>query len=157
MQNGSVARMKRPVFSSLAMISVAVSFVLGLAALARPSALVGSALFTITLGLLCTATSMGFVRDGKSRAFWVGFAAFGWPYFALAFPWSQADGVNPPLLLSGTLLLALPPFGEGFDRFTLYDLGYYLPVGQCLATIGFAFTGAILVRLVAGPVGQRSV
>ncbi len=66
------------------------------------------------------------------------------------------DEVNPPLLLSGMLLLALGPYGEGLDRFTLFDIGYFLPVGQCLATIAFALTGAMLVRFVASPVGQRS-
>jgi len=139
-------------FLIVAPISAALLLALVLAALVRPTALVGSTLFTITLALLCTATAMGFIRDGTRRLFWVGYAVFGWPYFALAFPWNQTDGVNPPHLLSATLLLALGPSGEGFDRFTLFDIGYYLPVGQCLATIAFALTGAMFVQFVASRV-----
>ncbi len=149
--------MNRAAFVMVTLICVVLVFALGLAALARPSALVGSTLFTITLSLLCTATSLAFFREGSRRKFWVGFAVFGWPYFGLAFPWSQTDGVNPPPLLSGTLLLAFPPYGEGFDRVTVFDLGYYLPVGQCLATIVFALSGGIFVTFASRRVGERSV
>lgn len=140
--------MKRVILFVGGLVCAAVMAALALAALVRPSALIASLLFTTTLGLLSTATALAFVRDRPRRAFWTGLAAFGWAYFSLGFPWAQNDGVNPPLLLPALLLLAVGPYGEGFDRFILFDIGYYLPVGQCLATAAFALGGAVLVRFI---------
>jgi hypothetical protein len=150
----SVPRMKRVIALVAKLFAVFVLCALVLAALVKPSALLASTLFTLTLGLLSLVTSLGFVRQGTTRMYWVGFAAFGWPYFVVAFPWGQHDGVNPPLLLPAILLLAIGPYGDGFDQFVLFDIGYYLPLGQCLATMAFASVGAMLIRFVAGRSGQ---
>jgi hypothetical protein len=119
----------------------------GIAALTKPSALWADALFTLTLGLLCTATSLSLTLRGLRRAFWIGFAVFGWPYFGFGVLWS---GLNPePTLLSRVLLAGLHPHGQAFGRFAESQEQYYMPVGQCLATIVFALVGATLVRFVA--------
>jgi hypothetical protein len=136
------------------LMAVVLIIAIGAAALTRPSALWGSALFTAALGLLCTATALALVRHPSRRAFWVGFAVFGWPYFALAFPWHQPNGINPPRLLSSTLLLGLPPHGEAIGRFVMVELQNYEPVGQSLATVVFALLGATLTWFLTARSGQ---
>lgn len=42
-------------------------------------------MFTMTLGLLLAAILAGVYRTGVNRAFWIGFAVFGWAYVMLAF------------------------------------------------------------------------
>lgn len=41
-------------------------------------------LFTLTLGMLLLALLAACYRAGSSRAFWAGFALFGWTYFAIS-------------------------------------------------------------------------
>ena len=60
---------------------------LGLAALRNASDIWAGATFLVTCGVLCLALVGIVCRTNESRAWWVGFALFGWGYLALAF-WS---------------------------------------------------------------------
>lgn len=42
-------------------------------------------MFTVTLGLLLAAVLAAVYRAGAHRAFWIGFALFGWAYILFAF------------------------------------------------------------------------
>jgi hypothetical protein len=63
-----------------------VIFVLGIgfAALRVSDDLWESSIFTLTLGMLLVSILLGVHRSGSKRAFWIGFALFGWGYLALA-------------------------------------------------------------------------
>ena len=65
------------------MTSIAI-LALGFAVLARFSFLWGSLLWSLTLAILASSVVAGFVRQGRSRCFWVSFALLGWGYWYLA-------------------------------------------------------------------------
>src|SRR5262249_876529 len=70
---------------------------LAVAALRNASDLWASLVFLATLGLLATALVGILQRRARARAFWQGFALFGWGYLVVAFgPWF-ADSVAPKL------------------------------------------------------------
>jgi hypothetical protein len=56
----------------------------GFAALREADDLWGSGLFSLTLGLLLAAVLLAVHRTGARRAFWLGFALFGWGYLSLS-------------------------------------------------------------------------
>lgn len=78
----------------------------GLAATVSQSDLAGSAAFTVFLGLLCLATAGAILRALPERAFWLGFALFGWTYWFCEF---DTDLPSPqPSVLSGFFFSGRP-------------------------------------------------
>ncbi len=81
------------------MIGIAVIGV-GIAALARPTKLLGMALPLLQLTLYLTAVIGLVFRRGSKRAYWIGFALFGWAYFllGLVLTWGNNNPfhMNPP-------------------------------------------------------------
>jgi hypothetical protein len=67
----------------------------GFAALKTPSIFWNSLFFSLTGGALVVAVLLAAYHEGKSRAFWLGFAVLGWGHFLLAF-W----GNEVPFLLT---------------------------------------------------------
>jgi hypothetical protein len=57
---------------------------IGLAALRESNGLWDSSNFSITLGMLLISILLAFHRTEKRRAFWLGFALFGWTYLELS-------------------------------------------------------------------------
>jgi hypothetical protein len=57
----------------------------GLAAAVSQSELAGSAAYTLFVGLVCLATAGAILRPLPQRAFWLGFAIFGWTYWMLEY------------------------------------------------------------------------
>ena len=55
----------------------------GFAALREADVLWDSGLFSLTLGLLLAAVLLAVHRTEARRAFWIGFALFGWGYLSL--------------------------------------------------------------------------
>ena len=76
------------------------------------------ALYTFTAFLLLTAVLAARFRRGYERAFWFGFAVFGWGFFLMGLgPWMNpfADSdepagntLNPNLLTTRVILFLLP-------------------------------------------------
>jgi hypothetical protein len=64
---------------------------MGLAGMVSASSLWTTAAATVTLALLLTAVLAARVLDGVDRAFWVGFAFFGWSYLILV-NWDWVGG-----------------------------------------------------------------
>ena len=69
----------------------------------------------MAIGVLLAAVVGASVAAGRRRAFWLGFAVFGWAYGVLAFgPWLR-DEIRPRLLTStaidvlGRALAPMPP------------------------------------------------
>jgi hypothetical protein len=151
----------------------------GIAALKNPSDWWSSGLFTFTLALFLIATVGAF--QGRNRAFWLGFALFGWGYMIASYePWSRFATTPPPLVTTGLLnrlypyLSKVPPNevfvsaeGAWTDSrnirvttsisasrvtFSRYDMDDFLQVGHFLASWLFAFIGGITAsRLFSKP------
>ncbi len=76
--------MKRIRFSVASLLGIIFVFGVGFAALRQSSELWESGVFTLTISVLLISILLGIHRAGKRRAFWLGFALFGWIYLALA-------------------------------------------------------------------------
>ncbi len=72
----------------------------GFAALRESSDLWESGIFTLTLGVLLTSILLAIHRHEKRRAFWIGFAVFGWIYLALALMPSTESRLLPTKALA---------------------------------------------------------
>jgi hypothetical protein len=57
----------------------------GIVALLNATATIAATAIAIVLVLLGAAVLLAIYRDGQARAFWIGFAFFGWLYMALCF------------------------------------------------------------------------
>jgi hypothetical protein len=90
-------------FSLLTLFGLVTIVALGCAALRSPSELWASSLFTFTIVVLLAAILRAILRRGPARAFWIGFALFGWGYLLLIFgPWFGRCPA-PPLLSTEAL------------------------------------------------------
>ena len=92
-------------FSLLSFIAVLTLLALGLGAMASQSRLATSAAFTVFLVLLGIATAGAVLASGPRRAFWVGFAAFGWIYWFVEFDAGRGATTGPqPVVTSISFL-----------------------------------------------------
>ena len=98
--------MSRFRFSIRAFLVVVTLFGCGLAAMVSQSPLATSLAYTVFLVLLCLALA-GAILATSNRAFWLGFAIFGWTYWFVEFDASGGDRRPAPtsirILTSGTL------------------------------------------------------
>lgn len=83
--------MKRFRFSLAGLMAAVLIVAVACAALRFASELWASATLTITVGVLLTAILGVVLREGRIRAFWLGFSVFGWAYLALAFGWFSTN------------------------------------------------------------------
>lgn len=118
---------------------------LGFAALSRPSETASGITVLVTVGIL-TLAIVGTVCGGtKTRAWWLGFALFGWGYWKLAWPEYQIPRL-PTLTLLETLMskVATPVPQEKFgDR----DLAVaFRDTANCLWALVFASLGGGLAH-----------
>jgi hypothetical protein len=75
---------KRIRFNIASLLGVIFIFGVGIAALRESTDLWESGIFTLTLAALLISILLVVRRTEKRRAFWMGFAVFGWIYLALA-------------------------------------------------------------------------
>jgi hypothetical protein len=76
--------MRRIRFTIASLLVVVLVLALGFAALRESNEPWESGLFTITLAVLLTSILLAIHRTESRRAFWTGFALFGWTYLALS-------------------------------------------------------------------------
>lgn len=87
---------------------VVASVGLGVAGLSRPSRLWGAVLFSSATAILLGAVLAAVLGKGRRRAFWAGFAVFGWGYLALQYgPWFETQ-VGPYTLPTALLDVLYP-------------------------------------------------
>jgi hypothetical protein len=92
-------------FSIATFLTVVTLLALGLAAMASQSRLATSAVFTVFLVLLGVATAGAVLATGPRRAFWVGFAVFGWIYWFVEFDVGRGSNTGPqPIVTSISFL-----------------------------------------------------
>ena len=87
--------MSRFRFSIATFLIVVTLLALGLAAMGSQSHLATSAAYTAFLVLLGVATAGAILAAGPRRAFWLGFAIFGWSYWFVEF---DASGQREPVV-----------------------------------------------------------
>src|SRR5262249_39466286 len=76
--------MSRLRFSIASLLGLVLFLAVGLAALREATDLWDSAVFTTTVALLLVSVLLAVHRIGRGRAFWLGFAVFGWLYVGLS-------------------------------------------------------------------------
>ena len=160
-------------FSIAALMAAVLIVALGLAAMRNSSATWAGVTFLVTCAVLCLAV-VGIVCDGDARrAWWLGFALFGWGYLVLAF-WSSVELPTMVLLdaISERLGLAVQFRGGmggiggmrsarlwGFDMFGGFN-GFGGPgdrsiqqISHCLWALLAALLGGMIASLLFG--GRR--
>jgi hypothetical protein len=153
--------MKRLQVSILALVLIIVACAMAFTALKTASDLWYGALYTFTMVLLLAAVIAARFRRGNEKAFWFGFAVFGWAFFVVGLgPWpgqgvDEGEGMgialNQNLLTSRAILFLVPhlrittnEFGA-IDRITRNTIG----IAHLLVTVTIAVGGgaiAILIR-----------
>jgi hypothetical protein len=83
-QSFGVETMKRIRFNIASLLIVIFLLGVGFAALRESSDLWDSGVFTLTLGVLLISILLGVDRTEARRAFWIGFALFGWIYLGIS-------------------------------------------------------------------------
>jgi hypothetical protein len=108
--------MRLPRFSIAGLMGLVVVVAVGVAALRFATELWAGILLMLTLGALGAAVLAFHERTGARRAWWRGFALFGWGYVVLALgPWASewiAPGLPTTIALDG-LYARSHPAGEG--------------------------------------------
>jgi hypothetical protein len=164
--------MKRIRFNIASLLGVILILGVGFAALREASDLWESGIFTLTLAALLISILLAVHRAGKRRAFWLGFAVFGWFYLGL----SLVPSIESRLITTKTLTfldskvpvrsfqvrgIAFSPDGKriataGQGQVRLWDAATGTPVsGWSGATEHFVRIGHSLLALLAGWLGGR--
>ncbi len=152
--------MRRFRTSILGMVLVIAVFAMAFAALRSASDLWFGAIYTFTMVLLMLAVIVARFRHGDEKAFWFGFAVFGWGFFLLGFgPWMNPLGdseeglggnLNPSLLTSRLILFLVPHLRketndlEAISKITLNTIG----IAHLLITLTLAICGGLIAALV---------
>lgn len=111
----------RPAGLSIAGLMTSVLCIaVGIAALKNASASWAGAMLLSTLGNLTVAVPGIVYRDEGRRAWWLGFAVFGWGFAALTLaPWSRPENLPTADLLNYAYARVSPPNVVAMDPFTV--------------------------------------
>ena len=117
-----------------------------IAALCRGDWFWARVMFSVTLGLFLAAILGALYRTGVNRAFWIGFAVFGWAYILLAFvPSLRVAGHH---LLGSEVNSYLKKYAPDASSRTVIDSG-----GSRIVVFSFSQIGHTVVALVFAVVG----
>lgn len=153
--------MRRPRVSIAGLMGAVAAAAVGLAALRFSTPGWSGAIYLLTRAILGLAILLALHRRGPSRAWWTGFALFGWGYEWLIAPMIW---YSPPFLPTVRLLLAVKPLlfhpldvnlggssgllPSPFNK--LYDY-QYLRIGNDLWALAAALLGAAVARIACRP------
>ena len=165
--------MKRLQVPILAIVLVVAACAMAFTALRTASKLWYGALYTFTAFLLLTAVLAARLRRGYERAFWFGFAVFGWGFFLLGYrPWMSAfsdhsnpmgQPLNPNLLTSRVILFLLPHLRKptnhlgGIDEITQITLGLAHLLMALIVGIAGGLIAVLLKRRSRGRISVKSL
>lgn len=132
---------------------------LGFAALRNADGLWASATFTLSIVTISTALAGAFVRRGRARPAWIGFAVFGWTYLLIGIiPPRASGGLGfgplpwPPNLIEWGMA-SLQPYLKPVPAAQMFMSGSlltpYEQVGHSLGVVLFGSVGAFVGRLLA--------
>src|SRR4051794_11127912 len=89
--------MRPPRYSLAGLLGLVLVAAIGMAGLRYASEAWASVIFVLTCGTLALGIVGVVRRQGPPRAWWLGFALFGWGYMALAFGPRPAESTWPTL------------------------------------------------------------
>jgi hypothetical protein len=146
--------MSRFRFTIASLMAIIIPVALGLAALHEATQFWVDVVFNVVVVFLLLATCKAKFSQGIARAYWTGFAAFGWTQLVLGMielGWGQAFGVSPHL---ATLMIveqaweflsptaSIPPSGLG-------ELRARVLVIQSLLSLLLGLIGAMVFGFIA--------
>ena len=150
----------------LALVLIVAACAIAFTALKTASELWYSTFYTFTAVLLLSAVIAARFRRGNEKAFWFGFAVFGWAFFVVGLgPWpdvdTDPDGINITLnrqLLTSRVIEFLVPYlrsqANDFGRIgqiTTNAMG----IAHLLTTLAIATAGGALAFLIRRRRGRR--
>ena len=147
--------MRRFRVSISGMMWVVAASAVGIAALRDASGFSLGLVFLLTRAFLGLAIVWAIYRRGADRAWWLGFALFGWGYELLVPPTSRYSYTHQHMPAASTLIALKPLFGqpENLDPFAFSatpgrSLGdyAYLRIGDDLMAMMTALLGGVLAR-----------
>ena len=97
-------------YSIAGMMVLVLAVSLGFASLRFPSEPMAGAVLLLTLGAFALAVLAAVYRRGERRAFWVGFALFGWGYMALTAGAWWESGADRSRLITSLILDQISPY-----------------------------------------------
>lgn len=110
--------MRRPRISLAGLMALVVVVGVGIAALRAASETWAGIMLLLTLGLLGVSVLGVMYRREARRAWWVGFALFGWGYAALTLaPWSKPESLPTRILLDSLYARMSPRKVVAMDPF----------------------------------------
>jgi len=153
-----VIRTKRVSIAGLMGIVLIVSF--GLAVMRQATPVLAGLMSLATCGVLALAV-VGVVCRKAERAWWLGFALFGWGYLALVY-WPSLFIPGPPTMTILEAFMGKPevPVTPASPMFTIDGPSYRIPpsrnVGHCLWSLLVAALGGALAHAFFGTGVNRS-
>jgi hypothetical protein len=154
--------MRRLRVSILGMIAIIVTLGMAFAALRSASNLWFNALYTFTTVVLLVAVIAARFGHRGTRAFWFGFAVFGWGFFFLEMnPWrspfvahgfgggadeGELGGLNGHLLSSNLVYFLVPHLRKGTDDLEAIDkiTANTIGIAHLLSTLTLALVGGLV-------------
>ncbi len=108
-----------------------------------------STIYSLTAFIMTTATLLAFVRRGRERMAWTGFAVFGWAYLLLL-GFERFQFGQKPKLLTTWILYEMLESGRDWFRYSV-EMGSFSTVGHAYLALLFGLLGARLGRSLAAP------
>jgi hypothetical protein len=133
---------------------------IGLAALSSPRSSLSdrvwaSTIYTVTAFFMMTGTLLAFVRHGRDRTAWTGFAVFGWAYLVLLGFQDWSDAPRTPLVTTG-ITRELLYTARDFLRLHLWSESAFSAVCHSFFTVLAGWVGARLAGALAAQDPQGS-
>ena len=146
-------------FSIGGIMAVVMTTALGLAALRSPTETCAGITLIVTCATLGLAVVGAICRGATERAWWLGFAIFGWGYLALAF-WSPAHETTLPTMTGLVALctkigLNVPTVPAGRRQIAGIDSSF-IRIGHYVLALIAASLGAVLASAFFGATSFRS-
>jgi hypothetical protein len=119
------------------------------AAMRNPTAISSGFVAMATRGIFCIALVGAVCRKGAQRAWWVGFASFGWIYLGVPFSSAFRSGLRP-------VQMVLEAFGTLKDlpnqnsSIVSEELQSFLTTSHCLWALVAAAIGGLIARAIFG-------
>jgi hypothetical protein len=139
-------------FSILSLMGAVAVVALGLAALKSSSPAVAGATIMVTCGVLLLAVVGAACCGPSQRAWWLGFALFGWLYLPAAFfpEWFGAEPPTIEVLTQAASWAGAGPARDPRSKFAPTVDVNYAAIGHCIWALGLALLGGGLARLFFG-------
>jgi hypothetical protein len=137
------------------LMSIVLATALGFAALRNGSAASAGGLFLATQATLALASVGALCRRGEKRAWWIGFALFGWIYLVCSFAPHDRWPKMPTQLVLDEIYARIHGVPVWFSPNAAAFEGLAFPIWHCLWTLLAAAFGGFIARTLFGALEAR--